>query len=83
VVLFPWHIPCVAGGVPILIKPTALSRENTLKAALRVLQAKGIAAGGSWFVDADIVLVVDVQDVQKAMAALAAAGFVAIVQKGK
>jgi hypothetical protein len=69
--------------VPILIKPTALSRENTLKAALRVLQAKRIAVGGSWFVDADIVLVVDEQDVQKAMAALAEAGFVAIVQKGK
>jgi roadblock/LC7 domain-containing protein len=69
--------------VPILIKPTALSTENTLKASLRFLQAKGIAVGGSWSVDADIVLVVYDQDVQKAMAALAEAGFVAIVQKGK
>jgi hypothetical protein len=73
----------VKGAVPILIKPTALSRENTLKAALRVLQANGIAVGGRWFVDADIVLVVDEQDVQKTMAAVAQAGLVAIVQKGK
>lgn len=69
--------------MPILIKPTALSRENTLKAALRVLQAKEIAVGGRWFVDADIVLVVKKQEVPKVMAALAEAGFVAIVQKGK
>ena len=67
----------------ILIKPTTLSRDNTLKAALRVLQAKGIAVGGSWFVDADVILVVDETDVQKAMVALTEAGFVAIAQKGK
>ena len=69
--------------MPIFIKPTTLSRDNTLKAALRVLQAKGIAVGGSWFVDADVVLIVEDQNVQRAAAALTEAGFVAIVQKGK
>ena len=54
-----------------------------MKAALRVLQAKGIAVGGSWFVDADVVLIVEDQNVQRAAAALTEAGFVAIVQKGK
>ena len=38
----------------ILVKPATLSREQTLKAALRVLRAKGITIGGSWFLDADV-----------------------------
>lgn len=80
---FHGHVPCLAGGVPILIKPTTLSRDNTLKTALRVLQAKAIAVGGSWFVDADVVLIVDERDVQRAAAALTEAGFVVIVQKGR
>jgi hypothetical protein len=68
--------------VRILIQPTFLSRDNTLKAALRVLQANAIAVGGSWFVDADVVLTVDERNVHKAMAALLEAGFVAIAQNG-
>jgi hypothetical protein len=68
--------------VRILIRPTILSRDNTLKAALRVLQANWITVGASWFVDADVVLTVDERDVQKATAALTEAGFVAIAQNG-
>jgi hypothetical protein len=59
-----------------------LTRDNTLNAALRVLQANEITVGGSWFVDADVVLRVDEHDVQKATAALTEAGFVAIAQNG-
>ena len=54
-----------------------------MKAALRVLQANGITVGGSWFVDADVVLTVGGQDVQKATAALTEAGFVTIAQNGR
>ena len=54
-----------------------------MKAAIRVLETKGIAVGGSWFVDADVVLIVDERDVQRAAAALGEAGLVAIVQKGR
>jgi len=64
----------------VLIRPTSLNSDDTLKAALRSLRAKGITVGGSWFVDADIVLKLDEQDVQKATAVLTEAGFVAIVQ---
>jgi hypothetical protein len=60
-----------------------LSRDETLKGALRVLQAKRIAVGGSWFVDADVVLNVDQQDAAKAVAFLKEAGFRAIVQKSE
>jgi len=69
--------------VRIFIQPTILSRDNTLKAALRVLQANGLTVGGSWFVDADVVLTVGGQDVQKATAALTEAGFVTIAQNGR
>jgi hypothetical protein len=55
-----------------------LSRDNSLKVALGVLRAKGITVRGSWLVDADVVLTVDKQDAQKAIAALTEAGFVAI-----
>jgi hypothetical protein len=65
-------------GVRILIQPTTLSRDNSLKVALGVLRAKGITVRGSWLVDADVVLTVDKQDAQKAIAALTEAGFVAI-----
>ncbi|MBV8139232.1 MAG: hypothetical protein JO121_26920 [Deltaproteobacteria bacterium] len=55
-----------------------------MKAALRVLQANGITVSGSWFDNADVVLTVDEQDVQKARAALAKAGFVvATAQNGR
>ena len=67
--------------MPILIQPTFLSRDETLKGALRVLQVKRIAVEGSWFVDADVVLNVDQQDAAKAVALLKEAGFRAIVQK--
>jgi hypothetical protein len=73
----------LGGDMPILIQPTFLSRDETLKGALRVLQAKGIAVGGSWFVDADVVLNVDQQDAAKAAAFLKEAGFRAIVQKSE
>ena len=67
--------------MPILIQPTFLSRDETLKGALRVLQVKRITVEGSWFVDADVVLNVDQQDAAKAVALLKEAGFRAIVQK--
>ena len=47
------------------------------------MQAKRIAVGGSWFVDADVVLNVDQQDAAKAVAFLKEAGFRAIVQKSE
>ena len=64
----------------ILVQPTTLSRDDSLRAAFGVLQAKGITVARNWFVDADIVLKVDDQDVQRATAALTEAGFVAVVQ---
>ena len=67
----------------ILVKPATLSSDDTLKAAHRVLHAKGITVGGSWFVDADVVFKVDEQDVQEAMVALTDAGFFAIVQRAR
>jgi len=70
----------LSGSMLILVRPTTLNSDGTLKAALRSLRAKGIAVGGSWFVDADIVLKVDARDVQKATVVLTEAGFVAIVQ---
>ena len=78
-----WRTSCYAGGMPILIQPTFLSGHETLKGALRVLQEKGIAVGGNWFVDADVVLNVDHQDAAKAAAFLKEAGFRAIVQKSE
>jgi hypothetical protein len=65
--------------VLILIEPTTLSRDKTLKAALRVSQTERITVAGSWFVDADVVLEVDQQDAAQAAAALKQAGFMAMV----
>lgn len=65
--------------VLILIQPTTLSRDETLKAALGVLQTERITVAGSWFVDADVVLEVDQQDAAQAAAALKQTWFMAMV----
>jgi hypothetical protein len=68
-------------GMRILIQPTALSRAETLKAALRVLQAEGIAVVASWFFDADVALEVSQQDAAKVAGALEEAGLRAMTRK--
>jgi len=51
-----------------------------LKAALEFLHEAGIVVYGSWFADADVALLLRQQDAPKAAAALAEAGFKAMVQ---
>ena len=67
----------------IIVRPLELSKNETMRAALQLLQKSGIVVRSSWFVDADVVLLVGAQEVQKAVATLAEDGFNAMVHNGE